>query len=118
MMALKYRMLGILIFLVITPAHAVTVYNIPFQNVVLNPNVTIQGRYSFGTFPIIFCYENNLQSIGVFTWPYQGKTYTSTLSTPLVTNSNFQGAFADPSGTVTIRNNQSTALLVSCVFGF
>lgn len=118
MPTIKRMILGMLIFLTLAPVQAATVYNIPFQNVILNPNATIQGNYTFGNYPIIFCYENNLRSVGIFKWTYQKQTYTSTLSVPIVTNKNFGEWLADSSGKITIQNNQSFALLISCVYGF
>lgn len=94
----------------------IAVLTIPFQNVTLNPNQTIQANYTFGSEPIIFCYENNLQSVGRVTWPYKGHFYSSTLSITLITNGHYQGEYADASGRITILNNLTTPLIVSCEF--
>jgi len=91
---------------------------VPFGNIQLNPNQTIQATYAFGSDPIIFCYENNLQSVGIVHWPFNAVQQTSTLSVSLKTNANFEGFFADPTGTITITNNQTIPLIVNCVFGF
>ena len=118
---LKYTLLVLAIVSSLTLAHATPTalsLSVPFQNIILNPNNIIQASYVFGPNAIIFCYENNLQSIGSVTWPYHGKSFSSTLSVPLTTNANYQGLFADPTGIITIINNQSTTLVVNCVFGF
>lgn len=103
----------------LTLVHAVpiaTFLSVPFSNVNLNPNDTIQGSYSFGINPLIFCYENNLQSVGIVTWPYKGALSSSALSVSLKTSASYEGQFADSNGTITVTNNQSTPLIVSCQF--
>lgn len=118
---LKWFFTGILLLLTLTPTYAKQTtarINVPFANITLNPNDIILGTYTFGQNPVIFCFENNLQSIGAVTWTYQGKRFSSTLSVTLVTNTNFQGFLADASGTITVRNNQPIPLIVSCLFAF
>lgn len=100
----------------ISPAFAI--YNVPFENINLNPNQSLQATYTFGERPIIFCYENNQQTVGIMSWTYKGVAKTSTLSTPLITNGNYEGFYANASGLITITNNQSYALIVSCLYGF
>ena len=92
--------------------------SVPFDNISLTPGSTIEASYNFGQFPIIFCYENNLQTVGIVIWPFQGSLFTSTLPITFVTNTEFQGDLADPTGTIAIFNNQTTTLLVSCDFAF
>ncbi len=92
--------------------------NVPFENIFLNPNGVITASYAFGPHQIIFCYENNLQEVGVVTWPYQGKMYSSTLELFLKTQSNIQGSFADAKGVLTVTNNTPNLLIVSCLYGF
>jgi hypothetical protein len=99
-------------------AHEPIFTSVPFQNIILNPGQTINSSFAFGANPIIFCYENNQQSIGVVTWPYKGRIYSSTLSVSLVTNGQYQGNFADPSGNISVTNNQNYQLVVNCVYGF
>lgn len=92
--------------------------NVPFANIFLPPNGVITASYAFGPHQIIFCYENNLQSVGVVSWPYQGNMYTSTLSLFLKTQTNIQGSFADSNGVLTVTNNTPNLLIVSCLYGF
>lgn len=91
---------------------------VPFQNVIMNPNCTVSATYSFGNHAIIFCYTNFVQNAGQIFWPYQGTTQTGSLAIFLKTNPNFEGQFADPNGQITVLNNQTTPLVVSCQFGF
>jgi hypothetical protein len=87
---------------------------VPFENIPMPPGAVIQASYAFGTYPMIFCYENNLQSIGLVQWPYNGQISSSTLSVTLVVSSQFQGQFADPSGVISVTNTTSIPLIVSC----
>lgn len=114
-MSIISKSLAYSLVLAIAPTYALVV---PFEGITLNPNRTIQADYAFGPHPIIFCYENNQQSVGIVTWPYKGKIYSSTLSVSLKTNVNYQGQFADTRGTISITNNLKVPLIVNCDFGF
>ena len=92
--------------------------SVPFQNVLLTPNQTLQANFAFGATPIIFCYENSLQTLGIIIWPYQGNPNASQLPITLVTSGQYQGSLSDPSGVITITNNQNFTLVVNCVYGF
>lgn len=97
-----------------------TIYaTVPFSNIRLQPNQYIEANYSFGAFSVIYCYENNLKSVGVLAWPLNGKVNFATLSTfPLVKNTRYQGDLADLSGIIGITNNTSGALIVNCLYVF
>lgn len=89
---------------------------VPFQNVFLNPNDTLQASFSFGINTQLFCFDNSLQTLGIFTWPYQGATQTSTLPIFLTLNPAYQGSLTDPNGTLTITNNLNVTLQLSCIY--
>jgi hypothetical protein len=120
MQLVKLTTLLCILFTTILPASAHSVVNltVPFTNFFLNPNGVIQANFSFGPFSTIFCYENNLQTIGIITWPFQGQRFTSTLPIFLKTQASAQGSFSDPNGTLTITNNQTFTLVVSCNLAF
>ncbi|MBA3660389.1 MAG: hypothetical protein H0W64_01545 [Gammaproteobacteria bacterium] len=91
---------------------------VPFQNFTLNPKATIQAAYTIGQHGLIFCFLNNTMTGGIITWPYQGARGLSSLPIYLKTQPRFEGSFADNSGIITITNNQSKAMVISCLFGF
>lgn len=91
---------------------------VPFQNLNLGPNCSVQANYSFGANSIIFCYSNSLQSTGTVAWTYKRRPASGTLPINLVTNSNFEGSLADPSGMLTILNNLPTTSIISCQFAY
>ena len=91
---------------------------VPFQNVVVNPNCTLISAYSFGTYQEIFCYVSTAQSSCSMTWPYHGQRFSSALPLVLSIDPQFQGFFADPSGVITVLNNQTTPVFISCLFGY
>lgn len=92
------------------------ILTVPFQNFLLGVNGTIEATFDFGPHPFIFCFENNLQTVGIVTWPFKGVINRSTLPITLVTNGNFDGQFSDPTGTITVTNNTAITLVVSCIF--
>jgi hypothetical protein len=91
---------------------------VPFSNVTLSAHQTLSVNYSFGPYPIIFCYANNMPSASTLIWPYKGNLYSAQLPVSLITNNRYQGQFADAAGSMTIQNNQATPLVVSCVYAF
>jgi hypothetical protein len=111
------RLACILTFLLCSSLCARPLLTVPFRNVRLDPGATLAASYSFGKYPIIFCYENTASYVGVMTWPYQGQLESTFLPVQLKLNKNFQGNFADPSGTISITNNVSRFLIVSCQYG-
>lgn len=96
-------------------AGTITYVSTPFQNVILNPNYTIVSNYSFGIEPIIFCFTNSLQTVGNINWTYKGQNYSAPMPLYLKTNGNYEGAFADSNGTLTVTNNTTTPIVVSCM---
>src|SRR5438034_361886 len=82
---------------------------VPFLNIILPPGGNIQASY---------CFENNLQSVGLVQWPYKGTINSAALSLSLVTSGVYQGQFADPSGTISVTNNTTASLVVNCQFAF
>ncbi len=107
----------IAIFFAFSNANFASTTNVstPFQNVLLNPNNTIVSNYSFGIEPIIFCFTNSLQTVGNVTWTYKGQNYSAAMPLYLKTNGNYQGAYADSNGTLTITNNTGSQIVVSCM---
>ncbi len=91
---------------------------VPFQNIYLNPDEIIVANFAFGAHKIIFCYENNLQTDSVVTWPLLGQRLNAPLPLFLKTEQQIQGSFSDPVGFLTVRNTTKTQLIVNCVFGF
>lgn len=91
---------------------------VPFENVFLIPNVSIVANFAFGSHKIIFCFENNLQTVGVITWPLFGQRASSSLPIFLKINNAFQGSLSDATGFLTITNTTKQTLVVSCSFGF
>ena len=95
----------------------VPVQTVPFQNLVLPPNCTVHANYSFGQNSIIFCYENSLQNVGGISWTYKGVcTAQQVIPIFLKTQSNIQGSFADANGSLSIQNNLSVPMTLSCQF--
>lgn len=92
--------------------------SIPFQNIEQAPNTVIFANYNFESHAMIFCYENNQQSIGQVIWTYQGIPQFSTLSILLKVDGQFEGEFADPIGTITVNNNTTSSFITNCVFGY
>lgn len=99
----------------------------PFMNIMINPGASVQSSYSFrdasgNTHPLIFCYQSNGGNSNggnsVLTWPYKGKNRSANMSVTLKTNANYEGAFADFTGTLTITNNSNVQLFVNCQYGF
>lgn len=122
MRLLKYTMVSLFVLVsiftsMINRAYA-QVMTVPFQNVFMFPQHTIRANYTFGPFNTIFCYENNLQTVGVITWPFQGNIFNSQLPIFLKNNANVQGSFADNSGAITIQNTTNITLIVNCVYGY
>ena len=111
------RYIFIIFFALFNTCFAGTITNVatPFQNVYLNPNNTIVSNYSFGIEPIIFCFTNSLQTLGNVNWTYKGQNYSAPMPLYLKTNGNYEGAFADSSGTLTVTNNTSSPMVVSCM---
>jgi hypothetical protein len=93
-----------------------TALTVQFYNIILNANQMISSNYTFGPYSIILCYANNTPSASTMTWPYKGVTQKGQLPISLVTNGKYQGNFADSSGVITIKSNQSAQLVVSCVY--
>jgi hypothetical protein len=91
---------------------------VPFANILLNPNDMIQASYTFDGHPIIFCYEDNQETTGSIQWPLEGLVQSSTLPITLITDGQYSGEFADPTGTITITNTASLPVVVSCPYGF
>lgn len=110
------RLIYFLSLLICSSLYARPLLTVPFLNLRLDPGATLAASYSFGRYPIIFCYENTASFVGVMTWPYQGRLESTFLPVQLKLNKNFQGNFADPSGTISITNNVSRALIVSCQY--
>ena len=109
---MKFLTTVILIVLSIE-AHALQM-TVPFTNVPLNAHDSLSATYSFGNVPQIFCYVYSTMNIGSITWPYQGQLYSSALPVLLKISKDITGDFADPTGTVTIFNNQNQTINVSC----
>lgn len=100
-------------------AHATTIFtSVPFENISLVPNQIIKANYAFGPHAIIFCFENTLQTIGNITWPFNNQIRSASLPVTLVTNSNFDGFFANVNGVITITNTSKAPIIVSCDFGY
>lgn len=92
--------------------------SVPFSNIVLGANKSISASYSFGQYPMIFCFTNNMSSVSTLVWPFRGRMYSGQMPVTLITNGNYQGQFADANGTVTVQNNQSSPMVVSCNYAF
>lgn len=95
--------------------------SVPFENVIVGVNGTINANYSFGPNAIIFCYSDQSQNVtgtANITWPYKGKTQSGTLPITLVTNTNFQGQLADNSGSIHIQNTLPESSNINCVFAY
>lgn len=107
-----------IVFYTISLQANTTIFTVPFQNINLGPNASLIANYSFGSNAEIFCFENNLQPVGIVRWPYQGQIFSSTLNLLLTTSTLFTGSLADPNGTITVTNNTTNTLIVSCLFGF
>lgn len=112
------KMLYTLVALISISADAATSLTVPFQNIFLNPNQSLASQYIIGAHKLIFCFENNQQTTGIITWPFQGVLYVSSLPIFLKTDPNIEGQFADNQGQITITNNQNRLLIVSCLYGF
>lgn len=91
---------------------------VPFSNISINPNESIQAGYSFGNHAIIFCFDSSLQTVANIQWPYKGQTKNSSLPIPLKTSEEFTGQFADTNGTIKIINTTAHILTINCQFGF
>jgi hypothetical protein len=121
---MKNQFISILLFLFIPfdwLAYANTqipVITVPFENFSLLPNAIVKANYSFGDHPMIFCFDNTLQTQGRIQWPYHGQIKSSSLPIFLKDNSNFDGQFADLNGVIKITNTTSATLIVNCQFGF
>lgn len=101
------------------PAFSNTVtLSVPFPSYQMAVNQTIQASYTIGMHKEIFCFALNTQTVGNISWPYKGTTPQSTLPVLLKSNSQYEGQFADDSGTITIHNNTGQQLAVGCQFGF
>ena len=109
---MKFLTTAILIALSIE-GHALQM-SVPFNNVLLNAHDSLSATYSFGIYPQIFCYVDSTMGIGSMTWPYQGQLYSGALPVLLKISKDNTGDFADPTGTVTIFNNQNQTINVSC----
>lgn len=116
---MKFAKLIILLLCTQFSFAAVFPVHFPFQNINLNPNDTLVSDYSFGPYSLIFCFENTTaQNVGIFTWPFHGVQQSSTLPVYLKTSAIFEGNFADPNGRITLTNNQSFTMIVSCLPAF
>src|SRR5437016_8583107 len=91
---------------------------VPFQNLYLAPNQSINAADTIGDHRMIFCFANNTENAGSVSWPYKGTRPASHLPVLLKTDSHLEGQFADNSGTITIQNTTSTQLETGCVFGY
>lgn len=99
--------------------------SVPFQNVSLNPQDTLQvTSFVFGNFHEMMCYENFNQTFQI-SWPYQGTTQTlpnpsnpAPSSLFLSRDASFAGFPIDPSGynTLLIKNIQNVTITVNCQF--
>lgn len=117
MQLIKCFILGFIIFIsALNSAQAN--FLVPFQTIFIAPTQTIFINFFFDQHKIIFCFENNSQTVGLITWPYLGVTQASTLPIFLKQDSNFQGSFADAAGLITITNTTPNTFAVSCLFGF
>ncbi len=95
---------------------------VPFQNITLQSGDYIFASYVFGSFPVIYCFDNNVQfdpPVATMQWPLGGVMQTNYLSKfPLVINNNFSGLAADPAGLIIIQNFSATQLVVNCQYAF
>lgn len=98
---------------------------VPFQNVSLNPQDTLQATFAFGNFHQMMCYESFGQTFRI-TWPYQGTLTTlpnqSAPNPPssifLSTSATFTGLPIDNSGTnnLSFTNTQNITISLNCYF--
>ncbi len=92
--------------------------SIPFQNISLFPNCSIQSNFSFGNFSQMFCFTNSSQTLGVISWPSPTGPASGNLPIELSTNPVFSGSPINTSGTITILNNTPVTITVSCVYTY
>jgi hypothetical protein len=93
-----------------------TIVTVPFNNKVLNPKNVLQANYSFGNFPSMLCFDNNLEKIGEIKWTFKGNIKSSSLPVLLKVRVEFEGEFADKNGSITITNTSNKQIVVSCSF--
>lgn len=113
------RLTLIFLTLPVSASYAATISTtVPFETITLNPNDVIQAGYAFGLHAMVFCFDNNLETIANIQWTYKGIAFNAPLPQSLKTNPQFEGAYADSNGIVTITNTANKALIISCQFGF
>lgn len=119
---MKWHMLACLLLSIIIITHSTYVQasqlTVPFQNISLAPQASMQASFAFGTNAEIFCFDSSQSIVGNVTWPYNGQLYSSSLPLLLTINSLFTGLFSDPTGILTITNTTTSTLQISCLFGF
>lgn len=119
---LEYTFLSFLILIpfntTISAAQSPILLTVPFENIILNPNAVIQASYSFAGHPMIFCFDNTLQTLGNIQWPFQGIIQSSSLPIYLKIDPLYEGELADVTGTIKITNTTSTTIIMNCQYGF